>query len=141
MKTLFVSSLIAVLFPALAFASTARQATLLEMNPQGTSAKNVSYTRLQVTSANNSEMRLETTNTTQWRATARLHDVKGVVLQSEAQGMARVRATIYEVDGNSMGTIVTNVSMTCSQQSNQLQCQGVLAQSPDRNQLLLTVDQ
>jgi hypothetical protein len=139
MKTLFVSSLISVLFPALAFAAAPRQATLVETNPGGTSAQNVSYTRLQVTSASNSEMRLETTQTTQWRATARLHDVKGVVLQYQSQDMSRVRATVYEVDGNSMGAIVTNVVMSCSEQGHQLQCKGVLAQSPYQNELLLTV--
>lgn len=96
----------------------------------------VGYTKMVVTSQIDMNFKIQTTETTRWKAGAQLLDVKGVSLQYGAQNGQGAKATIYQVDGNNMGSVQTNVVMNCSKEVDAIRCSATLM---NQNKIYLTI--
>jgi hypothetical protein len=88
-----------------------------------------SYTDLQVSSEAKLVYRLQATSTTKWQQGAQFMDVQGVVLNYAPAGASK--ATIYQVDGNHMGSIQTQLSLNCGQEAQVLSCSTKLENGND----------
>lgn len=88
-----------------------------------------SYTDLQISSDTKLVYRMQASSPTKWSQNAQLIDVKGVVL-TYAPGNTS-SATIYQVDGNSMGSTQTQLNVTCGEEGNVLDCSAHLQNGND----------
>jgi hypothetical protein len=100
------------------------------------SAVSVGYTKMFVTSEIDMNFQIQTTETTHWKPGAQLLDVKGVTLQYGAQSGRGAKVTIYQVDGNNMGSIQTNLTMNCSKEVDAIRCSATLM---NQNKVFLTI--
>lgn len=86
----------------------------------------VSFTRLFANSEIDMNFKLDTTAPTLWINGAALLDVKGVTLEYGAQEGKNARVTIWQADGNNMGSTQINVVMNCSRDIEAFRCLGAL---------------
>jgi hypothetical protein len=119
-----------------AFAGTLKtnEATLIEV--QANSTTQLSVTKMFVTSEIDMVFKIQTTEATRWKAGAQLMDVKGLTLAYGAHEGQDAQANVYQVDGNHMGSIQTNLTMNCTSDIEAFRCQAFLS---NQNTVLLTI--
>ena len=84
------------------------------------------YTEMTVSSETRSTINMTTTQATRWQSGSQFFDVKGVVLNLNSNGQD-ARVVVYQTDGNSMGSIQTQLKVNCENRSSQVMCQTTLS--------------
>lgn len=132
MKSILTLTLVLLSASAFAGALETNEVVLTEVQMQ----QSVGSTKMVVTSQAGMNFQIQTTEATRWKSGAQLLDVKGVTLAYDAQNGGLAKATIYQVDGNYMGSIQTNLVMSCSNEVDAIRCSGTLT---NQNKVFLTI--
>lgn len=133
MKFLMVLSLLTLSTAAFALSLNTNEAYLQEIHDGGASERTVSLTHFDVVSKIDNNYVLQGTSGTEWQNGAQLINVTALTMVATGTSGA---VTIYEVDGNYMGSIETKINMSCDKQPHVILCQAVLS---NKNKLVLGI--